>query len=321
MISNPKISVIIPIYNVASYLDECLNSVADQTFRDIEIIAVNDGSTDNSLDIIEAHRKKDNRIIIINKQNEGVMLARKSGVEIAAGEYIYYLDGDDYMESDALDAMYCKAKETNADIVVGDYSKNYRDKIQGVKLDTFTTVGQVDFIKLQLKWLTFFLWNKLVKRKLYKDIYFPGEIGYGDDIVILSQLLTKAKIISKVNHNIVFYRIRNNGLTNKISEKSLNSIFNAYLFNKNNLSSQSYFESIREDFDIYSCKRLCIYFYKGGRIAPYEDEIKSVLSLRHKITRTLSGAQYLFWSIARINVPLAIFLLRATRKIRYYLPK
>ena len=98
---NPEISIIIPVYNVEKYLDECLNSAANQTFENIEIICVNDGSTDGSLEILESHASKDKRIRIISQENKGVSSARNEGLDAARGKYIYFMDSDDYMDLNA----------------------------------------------------------------------------------------------------------------------------------------------------------------------------------------------------------------------------
>src|SRR5690554_7984530 len=97
----PKISVIIPVYNKAPYLEQCLNSVINQTYKNLEIIIIDDGSTDNSLEICEKYRKKDERIQLISQENQGVSVARNKGIQKASGEWIYFLDADDYLELDA----------------------------------------------------------------------------------------------------------------------------------------------------------------------------------------------------------------------------
>lgn len=101
-----KISIIIPVYNVAPYLDACLSSCVNQTFRDIEIIVVNDGSPDMSYQVIAAYAAMDERIVVVNKENAGLIYARKSGLDIARGEYVFHLDGDDYIENNALEVLY-----------------------------------------------------------------------------------------------------------------------------------------------------------------------------------------------------------------------
>ena len=111
-----KLSIIIPVYNVEKYISKCLDSILNQSFEDFEIICVNDGSTDNSLAILEEY--KDKRIIIINKKNEGSGVARNAGVDISKGEYLYFVDGDDWLEDNALEKMVKKADELNTDILI-----------------------------------------------------------------------------------------------------------------------------------------------------------------------------------------------------------
>ena len=112
-----KISIIIPVYNVAQYLDKALDSVVNQTYKDIEIICVNDGSTDNSLQIIENYAKKDKRIKVINQDNSGLYVVRQNGVKVATGDYITYVDGDDWLDADACDKIVSVAENSNADII------------------------------------------------------------------------------------------------------------------------------------------------------------------------------------------------------------
>ena len=123
----PKVSVILPIYNAEQYLKECLNSIINQTFKEIEIICVNDGSTDNSLDIIREYAQKDDRIKYINKPNAGYGQTMNSGLDLATGEYIGIVEPDDYIETTMYEILYKRAKETNVDFVKGDvyfwYSK------------------------------------------------------------------------------------------------------------------------------------------------------------------------------------------------------
>ena len=114
----PCVSVIIPVYNIEKHLEKCLDSVIGQTLKDIEIIVVNDGSTDNSPRIIDRYARTDSRIVAIHKANEGLAYARKSGIEAAHGKYVQHLDGDDFLEPDACELLFNRAEETNADIVI-----------------------------------------------------------------------------------------------------------------------------------------------------------------------------------------------------------
>ena len=118
MEKQPKVSVIIPVYNVEQYLSRCLDSVISQNFNDMEIICINDGSKDASLRILEEYAGKDSRIVIIDKKNAGVSAARNDGIAAAKGEYLAFLDGDDFWEADCLAKIYQEAEHNHSDIVI-----------------------------------------------------------------------------------------------------------------------------------------------------------------------------------------------------------
>ena len=115
----PKVSIIIPVYNVEKFLPRCLNSLTNQTLKDIEIICINDGSTDNSPKILEEYKNKDNRVVVINQENSGVSASRNSGMKIAKGEYIGFVDSDDWVDLDFFEKLYNSAIKNGADIAVG----------------------------------------------------------------------------------------------------------------------------------------------------------------------------------------------------------
>ena len=123
-----KISVIIPVFNSSLYLDHCLSTVVNQTLKDIEIILIDDGSTDNSLSIIKGYAKKYSNIKYISKANEGQAIARNLGIQMASGEFIAFVDSDDYIELDMLEELYNIAKLKSSDIVVCDYVEEYSNK-------------------------------------------------------------------------------------------------------------------------------------------------------------------------------------------------
>ncbi|MDR0726562.1 MAG: glycosyltransferase [Rickettsiales bacterium] len=121
MKKQPKVSIVVPIYNVEKYLNECLDSIVNQTLKEIEIILVNDGSTDSSLDIITSYADKDNRIVVINKPNEGYGKTMNRGFDAATGEYIGIVESDDWAEPDMFQELYKTAKENDADVVKADF--------------------------------------------------------------------------------------------------------------------------------------------------------------------------------------------------------
>lgn len=130
-----KVSIIVPVYNVEKYLRRCMDSLISQTFNDIEIIAVNDGSTDNSLEILEEYKLNDNRVKIINKLNTGVSDSRNIGIANANGEYIAFVDSDDWIDLDMINRMYKKVKLNDSDIVMCSYIREFETHSKGKNLN------------------------------------------------------------------------------------------------------------------------------------------------------------------------------------------
>lgn len=241
-----KISIIIPIYNVEKYLRECLYSVINQTVKDIEIICINDGSSDNSLNIIEEFAEKDSRIKIINQDNHGIGYARNKGIEVSSADYIYFLDSDDYISNDFLEPMYNKAIENNADIVFNDNiisfderNKNKTKQVIREKLDN--GIYYIDSEFINKRYINPVVWSKLYKKSKITEnnIYFP--IGLiSEDAYFYYALLPFLKKAVQINNGTYYYRERQGSLTHqKVKKYSYDSIrifeliYNFY--KKNNL--------------------------------------------------------------------------------------
>lgn len=160
-----KVSVIIPVYNVEIYLAECLDSVLQQTLRDIEIICINDGSTDRSSEVLQEYVNKDSRIIIINQENKGLGSARNRGLEIATGEYVAFLDSDDWVDVDYYEKLYNTATKYNAEIACAGYKrcsgrkKSSRLKFRNERVYTKTE----DKYKATRMPAYCYVWNKIYK--------------------------------------------------------------------------------------------------------------------------------------------------------------
>lgn len=184
----PKISIIVPIYNVERYLPACLDSVLNQTFWDFEIICINDGSTDNSANIVEEYVKKDNRIKMITQENKGLSMARNNGAKQASGEYIYFLDSDDFIHPQLLEICYHLAQKENADIVAFGFYKGVsnRDtiKVPHYQLDTLKyalTNTPLYYRKKCRKYrIPVSAWSKLYKKDSIADLSFIPNITMED---------------------------------------------------------------------------------------------------------------------------------------------
>lgn len=173
----PVISVIIPIYNGEQYLRKCLQSIVCQTFREIEVILVNDGSTDNSLEICEEYARLDNRIVIINKRNEGASFARRDGMLKARGNYIFYIDTDDYLEPDALEKLVSIASEHQVDMVVCNFDRVLDNKgLLKMKMENCAIANRLvgkEELRRQFigsnGWLMTFVWGRLIRHDCFKN--------------------------------------------------------------------------------------------------------------------------------------------------------
>lgn len=228
-IKHPVISIIIPIFNQEMYLGKCLHSVIRQTFRDIEIILVNDGSTDNSLRICQKYAKKDNRIVIIDKKNNGVAQARKTGFLKASGEYVCFVDSDDYLTSNALAILYDLSQKKKADMVVGSYDVVYDNwgilKKKPVRygiIDEGITEDRVLPLMLGMAHIedmwAGYVWGRLYRRDCIlkakiSDLFSETRLPYPEDTqfnLFLAPYIKSVYITSSV-----VYHYRYGGITNR----------------------------------------------------------------------------------------------------------
>lgn len=235
-----SISVIVPIYQSEATLRRCLDSILSQTFFDIEVLLVDDGSTDKSADICEEYAQKDSRIRTFHKAHSGVSDTRQVGLENASGEYVIHCDSDDWMEPTMLEVLYKKAKETDTDMVVCDF---FRDREDGFVIQREFPKGlKADKpIAKQIKTLSYALWNKLVRRSLFDkyNISFPKGIVMAEDVYITMSLLNQNLCITYIAKPLYHYCHFTNSKTisNHITKDSILSniqvinILSSYLDN------------------------------------------------------------------------------------------
>ena len=194
------ISIIIPVYNASKTLNRCIDSLINQTYKNIEIICVNDGSTDNSLEILYSYAQYDTRITIINKEkNESSALARRSGFEASKGNYITFVDSDDFIELDMIEKLYSCSISEDYDIVSCGYYYYKKSSRQPIKPDIVDS-DKKDRLKYEIFGFgnSKMVWNKLVKRHIYSKITFAVR-NFAEDVVICSQLLYYADKIGYCN--------------------------------------------------------------------------------------------------------------------------
>ncbi|MGL5963547.1 MAG: glycosyltransferase family 2 protein [Fusobacteriaceae bacterium] len=225
-----KISIIVPIYNSEKYLVKCLESIINQTLKEIEIILINDGSKDSSIEIINSFLINDKRIIFINKNNEGVSEARNDALKIATGKYILNVDSDDSIELDYCEKMYLKAEKDNLDILISDYyfikntEKNYCKDLEILENKILSSENYLElFFKENFKGYTC---NKLIKKTIYVEnkIFYSKSINMMEDVLVLAQIVNKSKRIGKINKAYYNYLDNEKSVTNNIKIKHLTDI-------------------------------------------------------------------------------------------------
>ncbi len=225
--SEPLISVIVPIYNVEDYLDKCINSILNQTYKNLEIILVDDGSPDNCPKMCDEYAKKDNRIKVIHKKNGGLSDARNKGIEIANGEYITFVDSDDYLSNDCIELLYINIVKYDSDISIGGHQVVYDN---GKIINKYSNTEYVSTPKEVLDKILYSdgidlsAWAKLYKRNLFNNIKYPVGRIY-EDAATTYKLVDISDKISIISKPIYYYIIRNDSISNNsFTEKKMDLI-------------------------------------------------------------------------------------------------
>ena len=266
------ISIIVPIYKVEKYLDRCINSILNQTFKDFELILVDDGSPDRCGDICEEYAKKDKRIKVIHKENGGLSDARNAGLDIATGKFIGFIDSDDFIHKDMYMVLYdaiIKSKSDISQCKFKYFSKEdelNKNIINDGKYEIYNNINAIEEI-IDNKNLNTNVWNKLYKRELFNDIRFPkGKIH--EDEFVTYKVFYRAKTVSYVNKELYYYFSNDTGIMKNLNINSkfdwieaieernefLLSIKEKSLFNKSN--SYLFFNLIKIRYNIKKSEEL-----------------------------------------------------------------
>ncbi len=224
---NELISIIIPVYNVEKYIGKCIDSLIKQKYDNLEIILIDDGSSDNSGEICDKYAKKDKRIKVIHKKNSGQADSRNIGISKASGKYIGFVDSDDYIDKDYYNRLYKTLVKNNADVVTCKYQNVYNDDYRkeeiGNNIRETILDNQEALKELLLSQIDNYVWNKLYKREIWENIKFP--IGKKmEDLGIMYLVIKEAKRIVITDYVGYYYRIRpNSTMTNLNLQLILNT--------------------------------------------------------------------------------------------------
>lgn len=216
-----KVTVIVPVYNVEEYLKECMQSILEQTYQNLEIILVDDGSTDSSGKICDEYQNKDSRIKVIHQENQGLSAARNTALKLATGDMIQFVDSDDFIAKNMIEDLVKIMKQNNADIIISSHyiyqdgkplESEYSNQIQ--VYDTNQAIAQMVLDKK----IRFYAWDKFYKRELWKDLEFPvGRIF--EDIATIPKAFIQAKKVLFYDHPFYYYRKREGSITMKRSKE------------------------------------------------------------------------------------------------------
>ena len=211
----PKVSIIVPVYNTSKYLNKCIDSLINQTEEDIEILLINDGSTDESESIIKEY--DDKRIVYIKKKNTGIGKTRNLGIDKAKGEYVMFIDSDDYIDYDCVEKLYNYAIETKSDFVVTDFKKDINGTYEKVIIPDFESSKLIDNPSI-LNAINLGPCNKIYKKSILKGVRFDEKYKY-EDVPFVIKALKNASKISKLNESLSYYVIHEKSQTTVRDEK------------------------------------------------------------------------------------------------------
>lgn len=313
-----KVSVIIPIYNVENFLNCCLDSIVNQSLTDIEVICIDDGSTDNSLAILQSYAKFDDRIKIIHQDNKGSGATRNLGIEHSTGDYVYFMDSDDYIDLNALEKLYNNAVSNNSDFVIFKIARfdkedniNYNDP----SFDIESIFGDVDYnnftftysdIKRYVMNTSFAPWTKLYKKEFldrYNDLRFPEDLAY-EDVPFHVNVMLYASKISFIPEFLYFYRVYSSSMVHTSNGYDIFKIIDIV---EKFIMDNKYYGELKDEFDLFKITQILNYILSTGE-EEYFQKTKEEFS-KIKISSQTNISEYY---LARYDL-----VLRANNLIEY----
>ena len=255
-----KISVIVPVYNVEKYLKKCLDSILNQTLKDIEVICIDDGSTDSSLQILKEFSNKDSRVVVISQDNSGPAKTRNKGIELATGEYLTFVDSDDWIELDALEKLYDNATLNNSEVVLFNaiehrINNNFHKRIYlpiDDNIDYSNFVFDYNYRRNLVMNYFFVIWSKLYKTSFLRNngLHFDGSLKMFEDVPFHIETMIYAKRISYLPEILYNYNKLNmqSEQTKKTNFNNRLALFDIFDYVENFLIKNNFFEEFKFNF-------------------------------------------------------------------------
>ena len=283
----PLISVVVIAYNMENYLKKCLDSLANQTLKDIEIIVVNDGSTDETENIMKLYTKKFKNIKGFTKENGGISSARNYGISKATGQYIAFLDSDDYVEVDMYEKMCSKAKNGNFDVVVcnhtlvGESGEKLGRGSANIKNDLLTK-EEVKNFALEISTMP---WDKIYKRELLENVWFRDI--WSEDVDFAMKLFPLYESIGVVDDYMVNY-LQRDGSACRVSDERIYDYFDICSGVWKYYQDNGYYEEYAKQVEYFYVKSLVVVFMKKAAELPCRDEYKKAYEMVKKTLREVA---------------------------------
>ena len=291
-----KLTVIVPAYNVEKYIEKCLASLVNQTYKNLKILVVNDGSTDNTKQIIEKYEKEYENLKLLNKKNGGLSSARNFGLKNTKTKYVTFVDGDDYLELNTYEVIMKKIEEEKADLGIFNFKKVYSQKIINSKLDE--KIYNKNFLKYLFSKsieADIVVWNKIFKTDiiLKNQIYFENR-AYFEDTGFIFRYLYFIKKVSLVELPLYNYIQRENSITKKFNPIIINSCENTYKIIKEFYIENNKYEKYRNEIEdmylrmkIYTLNNSLKYGGTYNFKITWQEILKTKIPLKHKIALIL----------------------------------
>lgn len=215
------VSIVIPVYNLELYIEKCLDSIINQTYKEIEVIIVDDGSSDQSVSLINRYVEIDSRFQLYSINHHGAASARKVGIQHATGPYLTFVDGDDFLEPNTIEVFMDEISENDCDIVIAKHRKIFINRSEAPMQSDypFRVIDHLNFSNYINSKKDFTLWGKVFKLELFDDINFHEGIPIGEDALVLNQVILKARFIKAINKIVYNYNIHENSISHKLYSK------------------------------------------------------------------------------------------------------
>ena len=300
-----RISIIVPVYKVERYLDRCVKSIVNQTYKNLEIILVNDGSPDNCPSMCDKWSEQDKRIRVIHQKNKGLAEARNVAMDICTGDYILFVDSDDWISSSLCEEVLERMLEVDADVAVFGYLRCFKGSKKVLcdrdrYVDGEVTSGRIAFERLIRGEFNMSIWNKMYKRAVIQFLRFPAG-KYFEDFPVLFQILNKSNRVCYVDKNYYFYEKRQESIVEGAGKKYAQD-----LFDNGKMVYQFLLEKepgMRKEIDGWM-QRLLNKAYRIGGDCQETRDIKELLRQQYsdqKKTRFLGGNEKSFWLWVKIK--------------------